>query len=278
MHVLWHCPTASDVWVEALRAIQKWNVNEVDLLKLWEDLAGKLNKNKIEEVAVIMRGMWLRRNRFIFENKFSTPRSIIRTAKDFLIEYHELEEGTANPGRPNNRISSEDSHKWLLPGENSFKANWDAACDIKHRQMGKGVIIRDEKGEVIVAFSGARGNVDQPVIAEGLTLRKALELCSDLGLNKVTCERDAQNIVKAVYTLDEDLYYYGSIIEDSKSFLCTWSNWTVQYTQRNTNTVAHNLVKAAIHSNVEKVWIEEAPTFISSCLQKDKEGFVDTNI
>ncbi|KAF5449938.1 hypothetical protein F2P56_030334 [Juglans regia] len=177
---------------------------------------------------------------------------------------------------PNNQISTEDFQKWLPPGENSFKANWDAACDIKHRQMGIEVIIRDEKGEVIAAYCGARGNVDQPVIAEGLALIKAMELCNDLGLNKVTFEGDSHNIVKHVYNLDEDLSCYGNIIEDSKSIFFTWSNWTIQYTHRNANTVAHNLAKAAIQSNVEKVWIEEAPTFISSYLQKDNKGFIDT--
>lgn len=274
MHVLWHCPAASDVWVESIRATQKWNVSEVDLLKLWEELARKINKKELEEVAVIMRGLWMRRNMFIFGDKFSSSGSVIRTAQEFLREYRATEEGPAELGRPINSLLP--AQKWLPPKENSFKANWDAACDIKHRQMSIGVIIRDEKGDVIVAYSGARGNVDQPVIAEGYALRKALELCTDLGLNKVTFEGDAQNIVKAVHNSDEDLSPYGNIIEDSKSILSIWSNWTVQYTHRNTNIIAHSLAKVALHSNVERVWIEEALISIFSCLRKDKEGIVDT--
>ncbi|XP_041009419.1 uncharacterized protein LOC121253474 [Juglans microcarpa x Juglans regia] len=254
MHVLWHCPATRDVWVESHRAIQKWSVNEVDLLKLWEDLSGKFNKNELEEVAVIMRDVWLQRNIFIFENKFSSPSSVIRTAKELREEFHSVKEGTKDSSMPNNRSSTKNFQKWLPPGENSFKTNWDVACDIKHRQLGIEVFIRDEKGEVIVAYCGARGYVDQPVIAEGLALRKAIEPCSDLGLNRVTFEGDAQNIVKAIYNLDEDLCCYGSIIENSKSFLFTWSKWTVQYTCRNTNTVAHILAKASIHSNVERVY------------------------
>ncbi|KAF5454970.1 hypothetical protein F2P56_024595 [Juglans regia] len=165
--------------------------------------------------------------------------------------------------------------KWRPPGKNCFKANWDVAFDIKQRKMGIEIIIRDDKGEVMAAYCGSKGNVEQPSTAKCFALRKAIELYSDLSLNKVILEGDAQIIVKAVNEPNEDLSFYGSIIEDLKLFLITCSNWTMQYTNRNTNVVAHNLAKADIQSNVEKIWVEEAPVFISSCLHKDKEGIVD---
>ncbi|XP_040988941.1 uncharacterized protein LOC121236557 [Juglans microcarpa x Juglans regia] len=274
MHVLWHCSAARDVWAESHRATQKWGAIETDMLKLWVDLEGKLNKIEPAEVAVIMRGLWMRRNSFSFENKFLNPSSIIISARESLEEYHLAEEGIADSSRGgDSRV--EVIQKWSPLGANNFKANWDATCNVKHRKMGVGVIIRDENGAVTAAYCGIRGDVDQPVIAKGFALRKAMELCRDSGLNKVIFEGDAQNIVKVVYSPDEDLSCFGSIIEDSKPFLSEWSNWAVQYTHKNTNTVAHSLAKLALRSNVEQVWIEEVPFCISSCLQKDMEGFVD---
>ncbi|KAF5472199.1 hypothetical protein F2P56_008936 [Juglans regia] len=94
MHVLWHCPAAGDMWAESHRAIQKWGPLETDLLKLWKDLEGKLNKYELDGVAVIMRGLWMRRNKFIFDNKFLSPSSIIKYARESIEEYHAVEEGT----------------------------------------------------------------------------------------------------------------------------------------------------------------------------------------
>ncbi|XP_041011371.1 uncharacterized protein LOC121255160 [Juglans microcarpa x Juglans regia] len=178
-----------------------------------------------------MRGLWMRMNNFIFDNKFMNPSSIIRSARESLEEYHLAEEGLPVSSREwVSRV--EVIQKWSPPGANSFKVNWDAACNIKQRKMRIGVIIRDENGAATATYCGFKGNVDQPVIAEGFALRKAMELCRDLGLNKVTFEGDAQNIVRAVYSPDEDVSCLGSIIEDSKSFLSEWSNWAVQYTQK----------------------------------------------
>ncbi|KAF5481894.1 hypothetical protein F2P56_002506 [Juglans regia] len=205
--------------------LRNWGAMETDLLKLWEDLEGKPNKIELEEVAVIMRGLWMRMNSFIFDNKFLNPSSIIRATRESLEEYHLAEEGTTDSSRGgDSRV--EVIQKWSPPGANSFKANWDAACNVKLRKMGVGVIIRDENGAVTTTYCGIKGNVDQPVIAKGITLGKAMELCRDLGLNKVTFEGNAQNIVKAVYSPDENLSCLDSIIEDSKSFLSEWSNWS----------------------------------------------------
>ncbi|XP_040997158.1 uncharacterized protein LOC121243156 [Juglans microcarpa x Juglans regia] len=252
MHVLWQCPAARDVWAESHRATQKWGAMETNLLKLWEDLEGKLNKIELAEVAVIMRGLWMRRNNFIFENKFLNPSSIIRSIRDSLKEHHLAEEGIADSSRRgDSRV--EVIQKWSPPGANSFRANWDAACNVKHRKMGIDVIIRNENGKVTAIYCGIKGNVDQPVIAEGFAFKKVMELCRDLGLNKVIFEGDVQNIVKTVYSPNEDLSCFGSIIEDSKSFLSEWSNWVVRYTHINTNTVAHSLAKLALRSNVEQI-------------------------
>ncbi|XP_040988986.1 uncharacterized protein LOC121236609 [Juglans microcarpa x Juglans regia] len=160
MHVLWHCSAANDVWVVAHKPIQKWRVNEDDLLNLWEDLTGKLSKCELEEASVIIKGLWIRINVFIFENKFLSLSSVIKLAKENLEELLSTEDGAVESGNPSSRVDM--LQKWKAPIENCFKANWDATFDIKQRKMGIQIIIRDEKGEVIAAYYGSKGNVEQP--------------------------------------------------------------------------------------------------------------------
>ncbi|XP_042942776.1 uncharacterized protein LOC122276958 [Carya illinoinensis] len=88
MHVLWLCPAANDVWAEHSRTLQKWNTEENDFLGLWAKISSKLNKPETEEVVAVMRNLWIRRNKFIFEQKFASPSSVIRLAKEDLNEYY----------------------------------------------------------------------------------------------------------------------------------------------------------------------------------------------
>ncbi|XP_041020404.1 uncharacterized protein LOC121262033 [Juglans microcarpa x Juglans regia] len=87
MHVLWQCPIASDVWSEFHSVVQKWNKNEDDLLSLWERLMERVSKVEMEEIATVMRSLWLRRNEFIFEGKFKSPSQVVRTAREGLNEF-----------------------------------------------------------------------------------------------------------------------------------------------------------------------------------------------
>ncbi|XP_041001550.1 uncharacterized protein LOC121247238 [Juglans microcarpa x Juglans regia] len=150
------------------------------------------------------------------------------------------------------------------------KANWDAALDVKARKMGAGVIIRNERGEVMATCHDQKQNVFEPALAECYALRKAMDFCRDLNFDKVTFEGDAQVVINTVNDPVEDLSLNGSIIEEMKMMLKGWQGWKVQYSHRDTNTVAHKLAKAALNSEEEKVWIEEAPVFVLNSLHFNK--------
>ncbi|KAF5450110.1 hypothetical protein F2P56_014981 [Juglans regia] len=159
--------------------------------------------------------------------------------------------------------------KWLPPEQSWVKANWDAALDVKARKMGAGVIIRNEKGEVMATCHAQKQDVVEPALAECYALRTAMDLCRDLNFDKVIFEGDAQIVINAVNNQDEDLSFYGSIIEELKMVIKGWIGWKVKYSHRGTNVVAHKLARAALHTVEEKIWIEEAPLFVLNSLQID---------
>lgn len=183
MHVLWHCPAANDVWAGFLKTVQKWKIQEeVDLLSLWERLSQKLNKTEMEVIAAIMRSLWIRRNAFIFEKKFTSPSCVIRSANDALNEFQQVQALSEGKGGSISAVVGE--KKWLPPEQNLVKANWDAALDAKARKMGAGVIIRNEKGEVMAACHDQKQNVVELALVESYALRKAMNFVGILILTK----------------------------------------------------------------------------------------------
>ncbi|KAG6708288.1 hypothetical protein I3842_06G073600 [Carya illinoinensis] len=127
------------------------------------------------------------------------------------------------------------------------KANCDATFDAEARKVGVGVIIRNERGEVMVAYHEQKLNVADLVI------------------------------INAVNVQVEDLSYVGSLVEEQRRSLKGCNGWRVQYSHRNTNVVAHKLAKAAILIEEEMVWIEEAPIFVLDSLVVDKQ-YIDHTI
>lgn len=73
MHALWECPAANDIWFEVGGCVQKWGRTEDDFMLLWGKFMGRMSIKQLEEMAVLLRKVWLRRNEFVFEKKLGCP-------------------------------------------------------------------------------------------------------------------------------------------------------------------------------------------------------------
>ncbi|KAF5452039.1 hypothetical protein F2P56_027079 [Juglans regia] len=135
--------------------------------------------------------------------------------------------------------------------------------------MGLGVVLRNENGEVLACASSRKVPALDSSIVETVALWFAVELCMDLGFNRVTFEGDAQLVVKTVNSEEEDLSYGGHIIEDIKTILKRSNAWVVQFIGRKGNNVAHLLAKKVLSLDYDQIWIDECPDFIFLQVCKD---------
>ncbi|KAF5477421.1 hypothetical protein F2P56_004061 [Juglans regia] len=234
---------------------------------LWEKLIEKLNGSKLEEVAIVMRGLWLRRNESIFEDKFKSPSQVRRIAKHDMTEYQQAQHTDKASLRMNDESCSK-TIRWEKPRPGYVKSNWDATIDKKEMKVGIGVVIGDEDGEMLIAVEGQKYDVDQPVVAEAHALRKALDVCRELSFDKVLFKGDAQVFIKTVNNASEDLSFYGSLIEGMKQLLKHRTDWIVQFTHRTNNGAAHTLAKESLSLQSELIWIED----IHDCIQRIVES------
>jgi hypothetical protein len=90
-HIIWLCPSASDVWSEMPRRINKTVSANVDFMGLMETLMEQVSEEELSLVATVARLIWFRRNSLVYEGKFSSPCTILRNAKDQM-EAHSFAE------------------------------------------------------------------------------------------------------------------------------------------------------------------------------------------
>ncbi|XP_040988954.1 uncharacterized protein LOC121236572 [Juglans microcarpa x Juglans regia] len=145
-------------------------------------------------MAVVMRRIWLRRNRFIFEDKFYSPKQVISMGEG-LEDYKTAQMSII--GCRGGGGSHGVQKKWKKPGTNMVKANWDAAMDFENKRMGMGIVFGDEEGKVLASVCDVKQNVHDPTLAESLALWRALEISIDLSFSfsELIFEGDAAAII-----------------------------------------------------------------------------------
>jgi ribonuclease HI len=128
--------------------------------------------------------------------------------------------------------------------------------------MGVGVIVRDGEGEVVAALHASQMHLLDPTSMEAYAVWKAIQLGRDLGLPRVMLEGDALTIVHALQTADHSWQLFGNLIEASKSSMCHFQSSSMMHTKREANMEAHLMVKAALQTHEQKIWIEEYLAFL----------------
>jgi hypothetical protein len=86
-HILWGCPSAVAVWQECSRRIQKLVVEEMEGIDYLQFYWNKLDGAVLLEALMVTRAIWLRRNKFIFQDCFDPPSSVACLALKSVEEY-----------------------------------------------------------------------------------------------------------------------------------------------------------------------------------------------
>ncbi|XP_042988726.1 uncharacterized protein LOC122316260 [Carya illinoinensis] len=162
------------------------------LLKLLNLVA----KEDLELLVVVMRGVWLRRNAFIFEKKLTGPGTIVEQAA-ISLENFQISQ-TVKKGDMGSYEGGRRGCRWKAPIGECIKVNWDAGMSKKDGRVGIGVMVRDGRGEVLVSLCCSKEGCCSPVVAEFRALWRAMKLCAELNFENVIFEGNALVVVKVV--------------------------------------------------------------------------------
>ncbi|KAG7967870.1 hypothetical protein I3843_08G121900 [Carya illinoinensis] len=262
LHVVWCCPAASDVWAMPGCPIHKWSCSFPDFYALWLSLCTKLDVDALQLVCFIMRRIWLRRNYFVHGKDLESPQQVVIAAtadRDMF-----LSSLTSTDAVPSNISSDRGDIRWKKPEFRTLKENWDASVSTKLNRAGCGIIIRDEQGNIMACVCASQKPIVKPVMAEGLALRREMEVCADLGLGRVVFEGDSQTIVQAMNSDEVISADYGILVHDARSMLLIRPQWQVVFVHREANYAAHQLAKLALDYENEQIWIEDGSMQVMS--------------
>ena len=188
---------------------------------------------------------------------------------DLLEEYREARVQLAIPNR------TVPVQTWKPPSGAQYKINFDAAVFADIKVSGVGVVIRNDKGEVMAALSARGPPVTDSEEAKVLAGRKALEFALDLGFSEVVLEGDNIGVMRSIQSKGANNSSLGHIYGDIHCLAAGFRVWSVSYVKRTANSVAHSLAKYVRQVVDEQVWLEESPPpaqdelYFDSCFVND---------
>lgn len=116
--------------------------------------------------------------------------------------------------------------------------------------MGIGVIVRDHHGLVRAVHCRSQRGLLTPSAAEALACLLAIQLCSELGFQRVHLEGDSKGVIDAVLSSEKTYCREGHLIDDIKTatqvLYQTTGQWKMEFVRRDGNCAAHTLAKYAV--------------------------------
>ncbi|KAK4706306.1 hypothetical protein R3W88_034140 [Solanum pinnatisectum] len=148
---------------------------------------------------------------------------------------------------------------WRRPPKDWVKLNTDGSALDNPGKLGAGGIIRDHRGEIILAFSTPMG--------EGTNNQAEIEAAIfgmtwllQLGYKNVYLEVDSQILVDWIMAKTKPLWSVNTQVQQMKALIGQTSNFRCKHTYREANSVAdslakqsHKIMSPSIYSNSQQL-------------------------
>lgn len=243
---LWDCKEAKKVWSLDPNFLSILKTPFSDLASLICDGVKKLKGYQMDWFFIVAWKIWSSRNAVIMEKKIWEAGVTFQRADSFYQEWFlssESDQGTLSARIPG---------CWVPPPVDFVKVNFDGAFSKESNFSGVGVVIRNERGELMACLEKqiARG-VDVSHVESSAAL-SAVELAIDCGFEKVIIEGDALAVTKAIESKDMDLSSKGHQIEEIKRLCRFFRSFSICHIKREGHEVANCLAHKAFVSRDRK--------------------------
>ena len=140
-----------------------------------------------------------------------------------------------------------------------YKLNFDAVVFKDISALGVGVIIRNERGQVMVVLLSKGLAVMDSEEARGLACRQAMEFVIDAGFSNLIMEGDNSNVMRSIASAQTYWFRLGNLYDDICCLAGRLRHVEFRGIRHSANGVTHSLARFARHLSEDIVWLEDSP-------------------
>jgi ribonuclease HI len=193
-------------------------------------------------LAVTIWHLWTSRNGTRNGEPKRNPHNVSQQVLAYadMIELHLFK-----PVPSSRRDSTSSAPRWIPPPEGTIYINVDASLFNTSRQMGIGVVVRDHKGDCLLACSELLHMITTPELAEALALRRAVSIADSGGFGKLMVVSDCLSLIQRVNSSALDRSNVGVVVQDIKHLALSFNEISFSHVRRHCNESAHILARSA---------------------------------
>ncbi|XP_075665698.1 uncharacterized protein LOC142635428 [Castanea sativa] len=270
-HILWDCNFAKEVWSGSKIKLPSLPgpVNEF-LNVVWVLVEDCPNINWVI-FAVTAWSFWNNRNTVTHGGRSKDMEGLIQSVASYVAEIKEVK-------ITQSRGNSVSTHCWSPPKHGWYKVNTDGAVFKETGSCGIGVVIRNEKGQIMGALCR---RLEVPLGAlevEAMAVEEGVHFARDLCLNQIVVESDSLGVVNSLCNPGMSQSSIRKVVEGTRLDLRCFEAWEVVHTRRGCNTAAHILARNAKFVNNSVIWVEDIPPMIVDQVINDVNCMVSNSV
>jgi hypothetical protein len=187
---------------------------------------------------------WLRRNKLVFEEKFSPPLMVFREASNLIEDFRLFstkEQKVVKPG-----VDTLDNSKiWKNPNLGTIKVNWDASINLRDGVLGLGCVIRNDVGLVVGAKCCVCKVEADPLLAEVMTAYLVITFSKKMGFTNIECDCDSLQAIQGIRDTRSPNIRIGHFVEEIRHVASSLSSCYWIHCCGEVNVVAHVIAREA---------------------------------
>ena len=224
------------------------------------------NKEVIGKISDVLWAIWIQRNNQYWNGSHESTARTVYLALEFLFDWISIKESV----KPVSQVISPPvvQQHWQRPLLGFVKCNIDATVFREEARSSWGIVVRDSQGLFLHAASRVVHGLFHVRELETMGLREALSWIKQLGFKRVIFETDSLQVVQTLQNRHADFSEFGALIKDCLFLLQGEHYFSVVFTKRQNNVVAHILARNAIRHPDFMVW-NDPPVVIHTSLCTD---------
>ena len=156
---------------------------------------------------------------------------------------------------------------WKLPPWPILKVNFNGAMFREQILMGVGVVIQDDKGQVVESMDEKITLPYLVTVVEVIAAKRALRFALDIGLSPIVLKGDSKNTIDALMWEGSLLADYGHLVDDAKRLANQFESMEFSHIKREDNSVVYNIARHARHVSELSVWTDDVPPHLYAIIQ-----------
>lgn len=274
-HVLFHCPTAQEVW--RLSGFPQppagFSPNSV-MLNLQYLLQCSKRQSVPQRIRMlfpwVLWHIWKGRNELIFANTRLGSATIMEKAQNDYDAWEEVNiVNLAQVIRDINDISP--IERWQKPCQSFVKCNIDSSWTSATANAGASWILRNHKGEALAHSRRSYSSVTTRLEAELLSFSWAIDGARDLRFDRVVFESSSYLAGEAILR-PEEFPSYQDLLTNIRCKLEGFRLWNISFSPLSGNRVAHEIALSVTRDHRYQSYVAHGgPFWLRALIQVDAQ-------